>query len=147
MRGPFQVNAPAAVAEIIDNELVVMNLETGTYYSSLDFGVVVWRWIEAGATIEQIVHAIVSYTGIQADGVRSDIESFVDSLARENLIRAAATATPSAAPIAPPDMPYQPPKLNVYSDMQDLLMLDPIHDVDAVGWPSLPPQAAKAETE
>jgi hypothetical protein len=25
--------------------------------------------------------------------------------------------------------------LNVYSDMQDLLTLDPIHDVDAAGWP------------
>jgi hypothetical protein len=26
--------------------------------------------------------------------------------------------------------------LNKYTDMQDLLLLDPIHEVDAAGWPS-----------
>ena len=30
---------------------------------------------------------------------------------------------------------FTPPKVNKYSDMQDLLLLDPIHDVDEKGWP------------
>ncbi len=32
--------------------------------------------------------------------------------------------------------PFQIPVLDVYSDMQDLLLLDPIHDVDETGWPT-----------
>jgi hypothetical protein len=28
------------------------------------------------------------------------------------------------------------PVLAVYTDMQDLLLLDPIHDVDEIGWPT-----------
>jgi hypothetical protein len=27
------------------------------------------------------------------------------------------------------------PKLEKYTDMEDLLLLDPIHDVQEVGWP------------
>jgi hypothetical protein len=32
--------------------------------------------------------------------------------------------------------PYKAPALAVHEDMQDLITLDPIHDVDQVGWPT-----------
>ena len=32
--------------------------------------------------------------------------------------------------------PYQEPKLGKYTDMQELLLLDPVHEVDEVGWPN-----------
>ena len=31
---------------------------------------------------------------------------------------------------------YRTPVLSIYTDMQDLLLLDPIHDVDQAGWPT-----------
>jgi hypothetical protein len=34
---------------------------------------------------------------------------------------------------------FNAPVLNKYTDMQDLLLLDPIHEVDATGWPSTKP--------
>ena len=34
---------------------------------------------------------------------------------------------------------FNAPVLNKYTDMQDLLLLDPIHEVDATGWPSIKP--------
>jgi hypothetical protein len=33
--------------------------------------------------------------------------------------------------------------LNKYSDMQELLLLDPIHDVDDAGWPKPNPDPPK----
>jgi hypothetical protein len=33
---------------------------------------------------------------------------------------------------------YKIPVLNKYTDMQELLLLDPIHDVNAQGWPESP---------
>jgi len=30
---------------------------------------------------------------------------------------------------------FQPPTLNKYTDMRDMLLLDPIHDVGESGWP------------
>jgi hypothetical protein len=32
-------------------------------------------------------------------------------------------------------IPFAQPVLNKFTDVEDLLMLDPIHDVDAAGWP------------
>ena len=32
-------------------------------------------------------------------------------------------------------IPFEEPKLEKYSDMEDLLLLDPIHDVEDEGWP------------
>jgi len=31
--------------------------------------------------------------------------------------------------------PFSAPVLNAYTDMEELLLLDPIHDVDQAGWP------------
>ena len=33
---------------------------------------------------------------------------------------------------------FAKPKLSKFGDMQDLLLLDPIHDVDQQGWPNSP---------
>jgi len=50
------------------------------------------------------------------------------------------------APPLPAGTVFAPPVLEVYTDMQDLLLLDPIHDVDeTVGWPSpKPPEESVA---
>ncbi len=35
---------------------------------------------------------------------------------------------------------FEPPKLAKYTNMSDLLMLDPVHDVDEQGWPNRKPE-------
>lgn len=35
--------------------------------------------------------------------------------------------------------PYQPPQVEAFNDLQDILLLDPIHDVDEAGWPMAAP--------
>ena len=32
---------------------------------------------------------------------------------------------------------FLPPEIDIFSDMQDILLLDPVHDVDESGWPIL----------
>jgi len=42
---------------------------------------------------------------------------------------------------------YLPPIVEKYTDMQDLLMLDPIHDIDETGWPNKAPQLNQGNQE
>ncbi len=51
----------------------------------------------------------------------------------------------AASPLALPDgsaatakdvRRFTEPTVHTYADMQDLLLLDPIHDVDETGWPN-----------
>jgi hypothetical protein len=43
------------------------------------------------------------------------------------------------ASLAKYDGSFEPPKFTKFNDMQNLLLSDPIHDVDATGWPNLDP--------
>ena len=43
--------------------------------------------------------------------------------------------TPAADHDAPKPA-FDPPRLEKYSDMQDYLLIDPIHEVDEPGWPA-----------
>ena len=37
---------------------------------------------------------------------------------------------------------YGLPALERFTDMEDLLLLDPVHDVEEMGWPHVNPNAA-----
>ncbi len=139
------VNSPAVVSEIIDGELVVMNLETGNYFSSADSGALVWSCIDKRLDPEAIVAAVVAAFDVQSAVAAQDLDLFVESLRAEKLVRdGEAAAGAAAAPAAASRAPYSAPALRVYSDMKDLLLLDPIHDVALEGWPSLPEPARQA---
>jgi hypothetical protein len=133
------INAPTVVSEIIDGELVVINLEKGSYYCSLGIGAYLWQCLQQRASVPAIETALVDGYGIAPEQARADLQSFLAALKRENLVRAAGPdeAVASPAPAAPGDA-YAAPDLKIYSDMQDLLLLDPIHDVTDEGWPTRP---------
>lgn len=70
------------------------------------------------------------------------VTRFIAELARLNLIvPAELTADLTAEIEVPASDEFQPPALESYTDMQDLLLLDPIHEVDEMGWPQKAPDA------
>jgi hypothetical protein len=48
-------------------------------------------------------------------------------------VAAPAPAAPAAGAV------FAPPRLEVFDDLQDLFLVDPIHDVDEAGWPHVTP--------
>jgi len=132
----FRINSPSIVNETIDGEAVMINLDTGSYYSADKVGAVIWTWIDDGLSVGEIVALL----GERYDGTPAEIESatraFVQALSSESLIVPAETAAKARAP-SPPSArtPFVAPSLERYDDMKDLLLADPIHDVDAKGWP------------
>lgn len=137
----FVVNAPSVVSEIIDGEVVIMNLTSGNYYSSDGVGAVVWGWIDEGKTVSDIERLALERYDASEEDVTAALTAFFDRLIEEKLVRET-TTVPSAAALPGRDRDagaarehFATPELHVYSDMQDLLLLDPIHDVDEAGWP------------
>jgi len=133
------INAPTAVSEIIDGELVVINLEKGSYYSSDGIGAYLWQCVEQRVERAAILAALTSGFGLTPEQARSDLESFFGALSQEGLIREAGPddkLTSDAPGVS--GRACARPELKVYSDMQDLLLLDPIHDVGEEGWPTKP---------
>jgi hypothetical protein len=119
-----------------------MNLKSGNYYSTEGIGSMLWSWIEQRNTYGQLLDlAKLTFPNVPED-LAAAVDSFIDELINHELIREALAEDASALPeqIALPQVTgmreFQAPVLNVYPDMKDLLLLDPIHDVDEVGWPT-----------
>jgi hypothetical protein len=137
----FVINAPAVVSEIIDGEVVIMNLTSGNYYSSDSSGAVIWRWIDEGKTFGDIERLLSLRYDAGAEDITAALTAFFDRLIEERLVREIALMpTPTAdnghaLNGAAGRERFVAPELHVYTDMQDLLLLDPIHEVDEAGWP------------
>lgn len=142
------VNTPSVVSEIIDGELVVMNLATGNYFSSVGVGARIWSGVEKALTREALIAAVVSGFAVEERVAAVGVDRFVAELLTQSLVREAAdhelSSSVTSLPAAASRAAYGEPELKVYSDMQDLLMLDPIHDVAEEGWPTRPPELKQA---
>ena len=141
----FRVNSPNVIHEIIDGEAVLVNLESGSYYSIDSVGAVILDYVEKGLSSSQIVEIVAAqFDGEQAD-IAAGIQQLLDNLQAEQLIvpgEAASTNGHVPAANGQSKLPFEVPVLHKYTDMEDLLLLDPIHDVDESGWPNTNPNNA-----
>ena len=147
----FRINRPKVIDEAFDDEVVIIDFETGSYYSLNKVGADVWGFIGAGAALGEIMEAIAGrYEGSRPE-IEEGVHRLVAELAAENLIVAdgetkAESGLPRAEP--PPGIGravFQPPRLEKFTDMQELILLDPIHEVDETGWPNSKPPAKDDE--
>lgn len=137
MHQTYRVRKPEVVADVIDGEAVIMNLKTGRYFNSEGTGSECWDALASGLTVDQIVDQLAAKYAADRATIVSAVESFVQDLVAHDLVAPGDAPPPVVAARASSALPapFHAPVLNVYSDMQDLLLLDPIHDVDVAGWP------------
>lgn len=143
-----RINSPKVVGEVIDGEAVVINLENGNYYTMDRIGGEIWNIVEQNVTVESIVDAISArYEGSGLD-IETSINELIVLMEQEGLIvleteeavdNAGEQGLLSGPPAEEEKIEFAPPVLQKYDDMQDLLLLDPIHDVDEMGWPNVKP--------
>lgn len=138
----FQINAPTVVSEIFDDEVVIINMDSGSYYSLDQSGTSIWQQLQQGATVSELIAKVAQIYAVAPGDVTPAVAQFMAQLAQEQLI------VPVTRPIEvqgfhatktlfkhPHQGQFAAPALNKYTDMQDLLLLDPIHDVAETGWP------------
>jgi Coenzyme PQQ synthesis protein D (PqqD) len=136
----FRVNPIHVAHEIFEGgEVLAINLETGTYYSLPGISGQIWMWLVKGASLKDIRQALVELYEGERELIENEAERFIDTLKAENLISSDEVSAIST-PILPSknqadQKPFVIPTMEKYSDLQELLLLDPIHETDAAGWP------------
>jgi Coenzyme PQQ synthesis protein D (PqqD) len=143
----FRVKSPNVMHETIEGEVIVIDLNTGSYYSLREAGAEIWHGVERGMDEAGIVNSLErGYDGPREEIVAA-VGRLLDELASEDLIEAAvdgaaAPAEPAAAlQQANGRVPFVAPVFEKHSDMQDLILLDPVHQVGPQGWPQPEPGA------
>lgn len=137
----YRVSNPRVIHEILDGEVVVINLDTGTYYNLDKAGAHIWRGIEASIPVAAIADRLaVRYEGAR-EHILEVIARLVERLKAEGLITEVGPNEALANEIVP-DEPFAGTKAPLafcefqrFADMEELLVLDPIHEVESGGWP------------
>ena len=139
----FRVNAPAVVSEAFADEIVIIHLEIGAYYSLEQSGAAIWHWLQQGMSLAEISNQVSVDYQLGAEEVAHILPPFIDELTQEQLIVPAGDQPYNGLPPVLPgyegrlsNAPFTRPLLTKFTDMQDLLLLDPIHEVDSRGWPT-----------
>ena len=118
-------NLAAVAAKVIDGEAIIMNLTNGAYYSMLGSGAVVWSLIEQGTAIERIPDALAQVFEVEPSRARPEVERLIAELLAEDLVVSAEAAPATDRPATAARLPWTAPALNKYTEMADLLALDP----------------------
>jgi hypothetical protein len=138
----YVVNAPRVIHQSDSGEVVAIDLGSGAYFSLRGPAAVIWDALGAGLTSTEVVDHIRSTHETDEADVAADVDALVDDLVARELI---VPGEPASAALSAPGetLPYETPVVEAFTDMADVILLDPVHDVDATaGWPHQPPAAA-----
>ncbi len=138
----YRINSPKVIHETIDGETVIVNLDSGNYYSLDSVGADIWECLTKNMPAHSIVDTIAFRYAGEREAIEKALKQFIEEIQLENLIvidqtPAALSSVRNEAGQMKDRSIFTAPVLNRYSDMQELLLLDPIHEVDDTGWPNI----------
>jgi hypothetical protein len=120
------------VSDRFDDEVVVVNLDSGVYYSFRNAAMEIWTGLEKGLSASSVLKVFNNLTEEQEKAANV----FLEFLVSENLL------TPGDdSHLEHPDttIEFVNPEFQKFEDMADLIVIDPIHEVDnKKGWPHKP---------
>jgi hypothetical protein len=136
----YAANHPAVVDEMIDSEVVVIDLRTGNYFSLVESAAVIWASLVARPTHDEVAAFVGRVYDAEPETCFTTTGAFLDALIAEGLVvQVEDAAGDGTLPDLPPvSGPLPEPRLEKFDDMQQLILLDPVHEIDeSVGWPRL----------
>jgi hypothetical protein len=134
----YIINAPRIIHETIDKETVAIDTESGVYFSITGSGYLIVQMLDQGADVESLIARLAAVFDMDPSALRPVVDAFVAQLLAEALIVPAtvgADDTAQSEPRRPDSEPFTLPTLHKFTDMHDLLLMDPIHNVSEAGWP------------
>jgi hypothetical protein len=134
----YRVDSPSVIFEQFDGELVAIHLETGAYHSLLGTSADTFMLLTQECSMQELAEALHTKYDAPVGAIGMTLQPFLDSLIAEKLI-AAVEVPPARGPLQldkpAAKLPYTPPSLQAYHDLQALFLLDPVHEVGEQGWP------------
>ncbi len=132
----FRVNSPSVIYETVDAETIIVNLDTGSYYDLNHVGAFILELVDGGAASDELSTSLMNRYRLDPDAAHSAVNGLLQELLAEEIIvsvdaGANGRGTPHGELTARADSgPFVIPTLNKHTDMQDLLLLDPVHEFD-----------------
>lgn len=129
-------------AETFDSEIVVIHFLQGTYFSVRGAGIALWNWLEQGADAGILAELLAERYGLDPERSRAEVARCLALLKQHDLIVESPDSTASRdsrrMDVGPAG--FEEAVVEVFDDLQELIAIDPVHEVDPMqGWPHRPP--------
>jgi hypothetical protein len=126
----LSVNDHLVASDVVDDEAVIINLDNGMYFTMDKVGAELWQLLAQPRSLAAMASILAGRYGIAESEVLRDVEEVVDELLREQLVVAGhdaerGTHDERASTGAARQPSYSKPVLMKYTDMSDVLALDP----------------------
>ena len=132
----YQLNEEKMFFDIADGQAVVINFVSGMYYGTTALGSVILERLVKGCAPEEIAGAVKALPGCPED-FDVQIGAFITKLKDKEILLDGETHPGGGEEIG--DMALADGfdlTLDEFSEVQDLILADPVHDVDVEqGWP------------
>jgi hypothetical protein len=151
----FRLNEPSVIYQTFDQEVVAVHLNTGSYHTLPGIAGEAFLLLAAtGSSPREMASHLAARYDAPAAVIEPDLQVFISQLLGQAMVVAIDGPTAPLTPAAPVSQlaPYSAPTLESFSDLEGLVLIDPVHDVEAAGWPKLAPDtlidpAAEAAAE
>jgi hypothetical protein len=74
------------LVRVVDNELVLLNLESEQYYGLDEVGTLMWQAVTTAATISDALEALQKQFDVAADVLSGDLEKLLSELSARGLV-------------------------------------------------------------
>jgi hypothetical protein len=135
------INHNQVSAEVFDSEIVVIHFVKGTYFSLRGASLALWQWLDQGADEATLAELLAARYGLDGEGSRAGVAAVLGRLRECDLVVEDGRPVPSRDAYAADAGPavYEAPVVEVFEDLQELIAIDPVHEVDPMqGWPHRP---------
>lgn len=120
---------PHIIHETINDDTVIINIKSGFYYSLSNAASSAWNLLVAGNTIEATTTTIAKLYNKSPEQITSDILDLANELDQENLIKINENQQNlSSKDLDLINSSYEKPSIKKYTDMEALLLADPVHE-------------------
>jgi hypothetical protein len=123
------INRPSVIFDTQGDETVVIDLGTGHYFRLDGPSTRLWQHFEQGVAPDALLAASAN-----RDAFEPEVTRIVAELVTGGLLRPVKDGEPVATEVLP--WAFDGFQLEEFTDLEDILGLDPIHEVDTDrGWP------------
>ena len=130
----YIINDEHVISEQIDDDTVVINLLTGCYYNFNKSASTIFKLLKNGNTKKDMILWYKKFFSLNLEIATKDITTLLNYMIKKQLIiNISKVDTLNSSKYIKYD--YVNPIIEEFDDMQDMLLLDPIHEVKNEGWP------------
>ncbi len=142
--GIIVANLRVTASEDFAGETVILHFDHGTYFSLRGSAGTIWSLLQEPTSVSAIIAVSRALGGSLPSDFEATLSSFVGKLIEHDLVtgspgpeKALVLSADAIASLA------EPPNLEIYTDLSELITMDPVHEIDVLtGWPA-PPREGK----